>query len=250
MEETVSLKDIFKILQKSWKLIFTFVFVAVLISGILSFYVITPVYQASTQILVNQKDSQDQLDFSRISTNIELINTYSVIIKSRAILEKVIEELEIEQSVETLYQNISINRDQNSQVFSVIVRDSNPGRAVDIANAVSKTFQKEIKGIMNVNNVSILTEAVLKDHPSPVKPVPLINIAIAIVVGFIMGVGVSFLIAFLDNTLKDAKDIEAYLGLPVLGDVQKMTNKKEKKRLSRSTVNKIGVEALEPKINK
>ncbi|MFO1442619.1 capsular biosynthesis protein [Bacillus sp. Bva_UNVM-123] len=250
MEETVSLKDIFKILQKSWKLIFTFVFVAVLISGILSFYVITPVYQASTQILVNQKDSQDQLDFSRISSNIELINTYSVIIKSRAILDKVIEELEIEHSVEALYQNISINRDQNSQVFSVIVRDSNPGRAVDIANAVSKTFQKEIKGIMNVNNVSILTEAVLKDHPSPVKPVPLINIAIAIVVGFIMGVGVSFLIAFLDNTLKDAKDVEAYIGLPVLGDVQKMTNKKEKKRLSHSTVNKIGVEALEPKINK
>lgn len=250
MEESVSLNEIFKILKKSWKLIITFIFVAALISGVLSFFIITPIYQASTQILVNQKDSDNQLDFARISTNIELINTYSVVIKSPAILEKVIEELEIKQSVDTFSQSISINREENSQVFSVVARSNNPGQAVDIANSVSKIFQKEIKGIMNVNNVSILAEAELKDNPSPVKPVPLVNIAVAIFIGLIMGIGVAFLLAYLDNTLKDAKDVETYLGLPVLGDIQKILNSKEKKLFSRSNVKKIGVEALEPKIDK
>lgn len=223
MEETISIKDIFKTLKKRWKLIMLLTLIAALISGTISYFLLTPVYQSSTQILVNQKQSENQLDSTQIRSNIDMINTYSVIIKSPAILEKVIDELELDQSVEQLSEKITINSQENSQVFSLTVQDSNPSKAVEIANTVSETFQKEIKNIMNVDNVSVLAKAEIKENPTPVKPNPLLNIAIAIVVGLMAGIGLAFLLEYMDNTIKDEDDIDRLLELPILGSIQKIT---------------------------
>ncbi|MFJ7509852.1 YveK family protein [Peribacillus simplex] len=223
MEETISIKDIFKTLKKRWKLIMLLTLIAALISGTISYFLLTPVYQSSTQILVNQKKSENQLDYNQIQSNIDMINTYSVIIKSPAILEKVIDELELEESVDQLSEKITINSQENSQVFSLTVQDSNPTKAVQIANTVSETFQKEIKDIMNVDNVSVLAKAEIKDNPTPVKPNPVLNIAIAVVVGLMAGVGLAFLLEYMDNTIKDEDDIERLLELPILGSIQKIT---------------------------
>ncbi|WP_260284815.1 YveK family protein [Peribacillus aracenensis] len=222
MEETISIADIFKTLKKRWKLIMLLTLIAALISGTISYFFLTPVYQSSTQILVNQKQSENQLDSNQIRSNIDMINTYSVIIKSPAILEKVIDELELDQSVEQLSEKITINSQENSQVFSLTVQDSNPSQAVEIANTVSGTFQKEIKDIMNVDNVSVLAKAEIKVNPIAVKPNPLLNIAIAIVVGLMAGIGLAFLLEFMDNTIKDEDDIERILELPILGSIQKI----------------------------
>ncbi|MCZ0873517.1 YveK family protein [Peribacillus sp. AS_2] len=226
MEETISIQDIFKTLKKRWKLIMLLTLIAALISGTISYFLLTPVYQSSTQILVNQKQSENQLDSTQIRSNIDMINTYSVIIKSPAILEKVIDELELNQSVDQLSQKMTINSQENSQVFSLTVQDSNPAKAVEIANTVSSIFQKEIKDIMKVDNVSILAKAEIKENPTPVKPDPLLNIAIAVVVGLMAGIGLAFLLEYLDNTIKDEDDIERHLDLPLLGSIQKISQHK------------------------
>lgn len=226
MEETISINDIFKTLKKRWKLIMLLTLIAALISGTISYFLLTPVYESSTQILVNQKKSENQLDFNQIKSNIDMINTYSVIIKSPAILEKVINELELDQSVDQLSEKITINSQENSQVFSLTVNDSNPTKAVEIANTVSSIFQKEIKDIMNVDNVSILAKAEIKENPTPVKPNPLMNISIAVVVGLMAGVGLAFLLEYMDNTIRDEKDIETLLDLPLLGSIQKISHHK------------------------
>lgn len=229
MEHTISLFQIFNILKKRWKLILLITLVAVLISSIISFYIMKPVYQASTQILVNKKDSENQLDFTQLRSNVELINTYSVIIKSPAILGKVIENLDLKQNEEQLNQNITINIQANSQVFSLIVEDSDASRAVNIANTLSETFQKEISSIMNVNNVTILAKAELKENPKPIKPNSLLNIAIAFVIGLMAGIGIALLLDFIDNSLKDDQDVAVHLGLPILGSVQIIPQGKGKK---------------------
>ena len=229
MEDTISLFDIFNTLKKRWKLIVLITLAAALISGTISYFVLTPTYQSSTQILVNQKNTENQLDISQINSNVDLINTYSVIIKSPAILDKVIDKLNLTQNVEQLNQNISVNSQENSQVFSLTVTDKNAGTAVEIANTVSETFQKEIQGIMNVDNVSILAKAELKENPTPIKPNPLLNIAIAIVVGLMAGIGLAFLLEYLDNTLKNGYDVETYLDMPVLGSIQKIPQNLNKK---------------------
>ena len=223
MNETVNLIDLLLILKKRWKTIILLTILAPLISGAITYYLLTPVYQGTTLILVNQKNSENQIDLSQLSDNVELINTYGVIIKSPAILGKVIDNLNLSQSVDQLNSRITINSQENSQVFSLTVEDSDASRAVEIANAVSRTFQNEIEGIMRVDNVSILAEAELKENPTPVKPNMFFNVAIALIVGLMGGMGIALLIELLDTTLKDDHDVITYLGLPVLGSIQKVS---------------------------
>ncbi|MEH6944415.1 YveK family protein, partial [Bacillus sp. JJ722] len=194
-------------------------------------------YYASTQILVNQKNENNQFDATQMQANIDMINTFSVIIKSPVILNKVKQTLNLNESVGQLNQKITVNSQDNSQVFSISVQDSNPEKTVEIANTVTEIFQKEIPVIMSVDNVTILAKA---DNAIPSGPNPLLNIAIAVVVGLMLGIGLAFLLEYLDNTIKDERDVELQLGLPVLGSVNKVSLKKKKFR-----VQQIGSESIE-----
>ncbi|MGM0804988.1 MAG: YveK family protein [Bacillota bacterium] len=247
MEETISLKDIALTLRKRLKLIIVMAVIAVIASGIISYFVLTPVYQASTQMLVNQKSSeQSTLDPNQIRSNIDMINTYKQVIQSPAILDIVVENLDLQQSTDALISKISVNSEQNSQVFSLTIQDEDPAQAVKLANAISDTFSKEVPSIMKVDNVKILAPAVLKDNPSPIKPKPLLNIAIALVVGLMAGVGIAFLLEYLDNTIKTEEDIQKVLGLPVLGSIPKMSIEDEKKPMkSKAASKQMGSETLE-----
>ncbi|ARK32466.1 YveK family protein [Halalkalibacter krulwichiae] len=218
MEETISLQDIFRTLRRRLKLIIIIPIIAVLISALVSFYLLTPIYQSSTQILVNQASSNDQFYSSNeIRTNIELINTYNVIIKSPIILEKVIEEANLTESVSQLNSKVTVGSQNNSQVVNITVEHEQPATAAHIANTIATVFQREIADIMNVDNVSILSPAQVSESPSPVKPNPNLNMAIAFVVGLMAAIGLAFLLEYLDTTMKTEKDIEDVLDLPVLG---------------------------------
>ncbi|GHH97713.1 YveK family protein [Neobacillus kokaensis] len=230
MESTVSLIDIFKILMKRWKLISLFIIGAGLISAAITFYLLKPVYQAKTQILVSQKNTENQLDLTMLQSNVDLISTYTDIINSPVILEKVINRLDLTENVDELTKSIMVTNKENSQVFTLVVENHDAEKVVKIVNALSETFQQEIKGIMNVDNVSILARAELKENPIPVKPNPLLNILIAIVIGFMSGMGLALLLELMDSTLKNEQDATAFLGLPILGSVQKMSKANKKDR--------------------
>ncbi|MFS0864587.1 YveK family protein [Fredinandcohnia sp. 179-A 10B2 NHS] len=233
MEETISLRELFQTLRKRFWLITLIAFVSVVTSGVVSYFFLTPVYQSSTQILVNQKTSdQPYLNQNDIRTNLELINTYNVIIKTPAILDLVKEELDIEESLSDL---ITVGSENNSQVVKLTVKHTDPKVAVDIANTTANVFKEQIITIMNVDNVSILSPAELSDNPSPVKPNKMLNMAIALVVGLMAGVGLAFLLEFLDNTVKTEQDIERLLELPVLGAIASIDMEAEANSSNSST---------------
>ncbi|OUT33224.1 capsular biosynthesis protein [Priestia aryabhattai] len=231
MEETISLRELFAVLRKRLWLIVLITIIAATVSAVISFFVLTPVYQSKTQILVNQAKSDEQLyNTQAVQTNIQLINTYNDIITSPAILDKVIKELKLDGSAASLSGQIQVTSAEYSQVAQIVVQDTSAKRATDIANTTASVFQKEVPKIMNVDNVSVLSKATLGESASPIKPQPLKNVAIAIVVGLMVGVGLAFLLEYLDNTVKTEQDIENLLELPVMGvvttikDVPKATN--------------------------
>ena len=220
MEETISLKELFQTLKKRLTLIIIITAIATATSGIVSYFLLTPIYQSSTQILVNQTKNEEQLyNYNEVQTNLQLINTYNVVIKSPAILDKVIEKEKLDMSSGALNESVTVASEQDSQVVNITVQNEDPERAAKIANSIATTFQGEIPKIMNVDNVSILTKAQIGENPSPIKPQPVLNMAIALVVGLMAGVGFAFLLEYLDNTIKTEQDIEKELGLPVLGAI-------------------------------
>lgn len=224
MEETISLKEIYEVLKKRFLLILTFIFAFALIAAIVSYLIMTPKYEASSQFIVNQSkvDSEMQYDVNDVRMNVELINTYNVIIKSPAILDQVVEELNLSYGANELGEKLQVESAEQSQVVTVTAKDEDPAVAVDIANTTVEVFQDEIPDIMNVDNVSILTTAELSDNPTPVEPNPILNIAIAIVLGAMVGVGIAFLLEYLDNTITTEDDVEKQLGLPILGVISQV----------------------------
>ncbi|WP_064093152.1 YveK family protein [Rossellomorea aquimaris] len=246
MEETISLRELMDTLKKRMQLILLITLTSIVVSGGLSFFLLTPVYQSSTQLLVNQsKSEQPTFSTNEIQTNLQLINTYNVIIKSTAILEKVVSELDLNMTTSDLNGKITVGSENQSQVINLSVQDTDPQRAATIANKTAAVFQEEIVKIMNVDNVSVLAKAEVGENQSPIKPKPLLNIAIAMVVGLMAGVGLAFLLEFLDNTVKTEQEVEKLLGLPVLGSItrikdQEVKNNSRMERKSRVRGETIG----------
>lgn len=225
MEETISLQDLFGVINKRLKMIISITLITTLLAGVISFLFLTPIYQSSTQLLVNEKESGDSSIYqnNQVQTNIQLINTYNVIIKSPTILDEVVKELHLDYSVSELIEKITVANETNSQVFTVSVQDPNPKKAQTIANTIADVFQRKIGKIMSVNNVSILAKAELGEHPNPIKPNKKLNTAIGFVLGLMISVGLAFLLEYLDNTIKTEKQLEELLELPVLGIISEVT---------------------------
>ncbi|MEH7125728.1 Wzz/FepE/Etk N-terminal domain-containing protein [Bacillus sp. JJ1773] len=224
MEENIRIQDILKIVQKRFLLLFSISAMSVLISGIVSYFLLTPIYESSTQLLINQKKPDQQSGSSiNVQENLELINTYRVIIKSPAILDLVKAEMNLDKSIKELGKQISVSSEQNSQVVTITVQDPKPKVAVDIANTIASRFENEITVIMNVDNVTILSKASEETSREPVKPRPILNMLIAFTIGLLISMGLILLLEYLDDTIKSEQDIKSYLELPILGSIPEKT---------------------------
>lgn len=230
LEESLSLKEIAKILKKRLWLIIIFTVISIGISAGISFYSLPPIYQAQTQILVNQNSSSEgAYSWQTTETDLRLINTYNVIITSPVILTPVIDALNLNLTPAQLTQQISITNENDSKVITINVENANPSKAVEISNKVAEVLKKQIPQLMSVDNISILSAAKLSENPTPVKPNKMLNIAIGGLIGLMLGVGLSFLLELLDMTIKSEREAEDYLELPVIGIVDFIKEENQKR---------------------
>jgi succinoglycan biosynthesis transport protein ExoP len=79
----------------------------------------------------------------------------------------------------------------------------------------SRQKEIDITGPMKTNNVRVLERALVPT--SPMKPKPVQNLLLGLMIGLGFGIGLAFGIEALDNTLKTQSDVEQLLGTPVLG---------------------------------
>ncbi|MER1956103.1 MAG: Wzz/FepE/Etk N-terminal domain-containing protein [Solibacillus sp.] len=231
MEETISLSKIVEIIRKRIVLIIIFIIISISISIGVTFYVLTPIYQAQTQILVNQKsNSVETNSWQATDIDLRLINTYNEIITSPVILTPVIEKLELDTTPEQLMEQITVSSKSDSQVVNISVIVPDPLNAVEIANTVAEVFKEQIPKLMSVDNITILSAAKQSDSPRPLKPNKELNLVVGAVIGFMLGVGLAMYLEFLDTTIKSEDDIETFLHLPVMGVVGLIPEEKVKKK--------------------
>ncbi|PTL40232.1 YveK family protein [Alkalicoccus saliphilus] len=220
MKSPIDLIEILNMLKRRLRLIIVLTFSITALTGIVSYFLITPVYETSTQILVNQPPSEGEVFTStELETSRELIETYNMIITSPRILDPALEQLSIDRTRNELSSQITVSGEGESQVLRITVEDSSQSAAVEIANTVAAVFQEEISQIMNIDNVSTLAVAEAHENPSPVSPNTALNMGTAFILALGLGVGISMLLEFLDNTIKSEAEIETELHIPVLGSI-------------------------------
>lgn len=221
MEEKIELRQYWNVLRKRWMIVVALPLIAALTSGVISFFVIKPVYQASTTLIVGKKASESGPDAGKILdnnvllANQQLAKTYALIAQSRTVEQKVIDELDLELTVEGLDRLISINPVKTTEILEIQVSNTNSELAASIANTMAQEFSKAVIEIKKVDSVSIIDTAVIPNKP--IKPNKTLNVLIAFVVGLMASVGLIFLLEYMDNTVKTSSDVEKLLGIPVLG---------------------------------
>lgn len=219
MENTIDLSNLLETLRKNVKLIIILPILCLLISTIITLFFLDSKYQASTQVLVNQKESDSQMMAQEVQSNIQLVNTYSEIVKSPRILDKVSKELNRKYTPTELSEMLTVSNQAESQLLNINVESKSEENAETIANKIAEVFSDEVPDIMNVDNVSILSTA--DNTTVQVAPKTMINLIMGVIVGLVIALLIIFIKEVFDKRIKSEEDVENELDIPVLGSIQK-----------------------------
>jgi len=189
----MKVRELFDMIWRRFWIVIVFTTAVTSAIGIYSYWYMTPIYGATVELLVMPNPARNdgqarEIDFNDIQTSIKLMDTYQVIIKSPRVLEKAMIAMELRLSPSELDNKIILKPVKSSQVIEITVRDPSPVTAVELANTLSNISVGEIKEIMKIDNIQVISEAKASDNPNPVSPRPMLNIVMAFVIGFFLSI--------------------------------------------------------------
>ncbi|ENZ03158.1 hypothetical protein HMPREF1092_00344 [Clostridium thermobutyricum] len=221
-EENINISEIFQVLKIKYKLIVAIVIGFVAVASVLSFFVITPKYEAKVKLFIGKEESKDNLGYnsSEIQMYQKLLTTYAEIIKTEDLVQGAVTKANIDlgkMEAKDVLNSLVVTPRSDTQILEIVYKDSNPQRAVDIVNSITNDFIAKSKKLITNGNVQIIQKAKVPENP--VSPNKKLNILISLVLGLMVGVGIVLLLEFMDNTFKSKEDLEKVLDLPVIGAI-------------------------------
>lgn len=215
----MELTEYLDIVRKRLWIIVVVPVVAVILAAVVSFYILSPVYQANTTLYVGKNiDTGNAIAYNDIMVGNQLVKDYRELVKSRLIAGMVIKELGLTGMTSSSLSNmLSVNLKNDTRLIEVTAQAKTPEMAQKIADQVAVAFKEKAVELIDVQNVQVIDNAELPS--APVKPKKMLNVAIAAFVGLMAGFGITFLLEYLDSTIKTPNDVEKYIELPVIGAI-------------------------------
>ncbi len=110
---------------------------------------VTPVYQASTTILINQAPSTRASDYAALLTSERLAQTYAQLITKKPVLQGVVDTLRQDYGVSVELQDleygVTVQPVRDTQLIEIKVENTDPVLAAQIANALVSVFSRTIQ---------------------------------------------------------------------------------------------------------
>ncbi len=196
-------------------------------------FILHPVYDSTTKIYILNKEENQTVTYSDVQISTQLTQDYAELIKSRYVVEEVIQRLNLmDMDYESLSHVLKVDTPSDTRIVSITARDEDPLMAMRIANCIREVASEHIANVMDIDAINVAETANVptqKSGPSVAKW--------AVVSGFIGAVIIAFfaiLEYLLDDTIKSNDDVERYLGLSTLAlvplTVEETDKKKAKKR--------------------
>lgn len=225
--EELDIIELLYALKDKIKYIVITVVVFALLGLVYSKFLVTPMYKSSTTFVLSKStDSTTQVESSEaitqndITLNSKLVSTYSEIIKSKTIAKEVIDSLGLDMTVSEFKSGVSVTSKDDTELIEITVSNSNPKLSADIANSLAEVFREKVNDIYKIDNLSVIDIAEPSDVPYNIGTVK--NILIFAIVGLVLSCGVIFVIVYFDDTVKDEKDIETLISIPVIASIPKL----------------------------
>lgn len=200
----------------------------------ISAYVIVPQYRASITVYVNNyrnNDNQEYVSGNDLSTAQKLVNTYTNMLTSDTVLEKVIDSTGYDYTPTALRRYISTQQVGETEIFKVSVTHTSPDIAAGIANAIALTAPDEIANFVEGSSTKIIDYA--KIPTSRCSPNYTRNTIIGGLVGGILALALLTLEYLLDVRIKSEQDLNALCDIPILGQIPDFSELAHKEGYSR-----------------
>ena len=220
-EEVIRIGDLIEALKKRWVMIFIITLLATIASGLVSFYLIKPQYEASTKLFIGKEEGKDEAyNNNDIQMYQKLMKTYSQMIISKDLVGRALEEADINLNADNVASLITVTPVADTQILQVKFKSVDRYEAKKLVQSLTDEFIITSKELVPNSNIRIIETVELPENP--VSPNKKMNIAIAFLLGLMVSVGLAFLLELLDNTFKNKEQLERELGIPVLGVIPNM----------------------------
>lgn len=219
--ETIDLRELFYIIRNNIVAIIAVTVLFAVAGGMITMFMITPMYAASATLIVNTRQDQsatvtnDQLNSAK-----NLVDTYAIIIKSDTVLNTVIDNLGLDMSYTLLLNSVTVSAVDSTQVMQISVQNEDPALAKSIVAEITSIAPDIIVDKVEAGSVKVISEA--RAGEKPVSPSLKKNVAIAALLGLVISAGFVLLREMLNNTFKSDEDIQKNLGIPVLGVIPRV----------------------------
>lgn len=245
-EETLAplLRRLITVVVNWWWVILT----PPIVAGVLIFFFLsrqTPIYQATTLVLVQQTSGSPLLTSGDLQTSAQLAGMYRDLVTTRPVLQQVVEQAQLPYSPETLRRKISVTTRPGSQLLRLSVRDPNPQEAARIANTLAEVFitKTQEDRLAQISRLQAAAQAQGLSDPTalaqaqllamgtllvvepalppgaPVAPAKGRLTALAVLLGAMLGLVGAFALETLNNKVRSPEEVEALLGVPTLGTI-------------------------------
>ena len=215
--EDIDIKRILEIILSKKLLIVLILLFSILFGYAYSYYYKKPEYKSSVTILLVADENKTNKELTQTDLNINngLISTYSSIAKSTNVVQKTIENLELNMSASSLQKKIDAKQIDSTQFLKISVTNANPELAKNIANELANVFTQQIKEIYNLQNISIVDEAEVESTPCNVNHMK--DIIMFAFAGLFLAMVSVVAIFMFDDTIKSEEDIEKNVKLKAIG---------------------------------
>ena len=182
-----------------------------LAAGLITFYLITPQYTATSKMYMVSSSSQSVVDLTDLNIGQSLSKDYVELLKTRPIIESVIEEQGLDYNYSELLSMLSMSTVSDTRIIAIRATSKDPEEAMNIANALADKGVKELPKLMETPQPHIAEYAIIPINPS--SPSLTKNIMIGALIGMIIMLGIFTIQFMLDDTFKTADDIEREFGV-------------------------------------
>lgn len=225
--EELDIRDLVSYFLNKSVQFFAIVALVVTIGCVYSVFLQEPEYTSKTSIILTGFSSNETSSITQADLNVnsKLVSTYQEIVKSRRVLNQVIDNLNLEYDTTNLAKMISVKALKDTEIIEISVTDLEAKKAYLIANEVAEVFGKEAKELYNLSNVSILDSAEIEDFPSNFNIIK--QVILYVGAGVVVAFFILFVFYYFDTTIKSVTDVERKFELTILGSVPDYTKKKK-----------------------
>jgi capsular polysaccharide biosynthesis protein len=211
-EDEIDLLELLQVFRQHIVMILACFAVGLILAGGFTYFFITPQYQAKAKLYMVSASSDSIVNLTDLNLGTSLSSDYAELLVTRPVILSVIAELGLEDKYDydALCNMLSISTIGDTRILQITVTSTDPEEAKDIANCLAEKGIEYLPEVMETSEPNMAEEAIVPVHKS--SPSITKNAIMGGLVAAILCMAVLVVLFLLDDTLKDADDVEKFLG--------------------------------------